>query len=120
MPERDPSTGRYKPSHDYVRTSGLFSLVTPGFQHAKASCYVYGTTDPGVDMGAFIEGEGTLFLSKQAIHEAAEVAGMSYVEDGVALEQENAYLQHELDQVKAERDELRSILDSVAKHASPR
>lgn len=81
---------------------GLFRATSPGYQHAKGSCYVYGTTDPGVDTGIVIEGEGVLFIGRVALVEMGKVLGLLFPEDAealleesVRLETDNAYLQDE-------------------------
>lgn len=113
MPERDPSTGRFKPV--LPRSSQLFTIARPGYQHAKGGCYVYGSTDEGVDMGVDIVGEGALFLSKQAILEAAGVAGFDFTENVAQLEEENAYLTRERDEWRQKYADLREGLSAARK-----
>lgn len=102
--------GRYVPA---TRQHGLFSKTMPTWVHAKAACYVYETNTEGVDFGIIIEGEGTLFLSKQAIREAAEVVGLTMIDGVQELEEDLAYAEHDRDAWKAKYEALREGLDAA-------
>lgn len=98
-----------------IRSNGLFTKCDhplPGT--AMGSCYVYGTSGPGVDLGVQIEFEGSLFLSNAAIKEAAEIAGFNVLEDAVELEQENAHLTRQLAEARTQLDAANEQLDAVS------
>lgn len=84
-----------------LTSHGLFTATSATSVHAKGGCYVYGTPDRGVDFGVFIVGEGTLFLGKTAIKEAAELLGFRFDEEGRDLEISNAELERENQRLKA-------------------
>ncbi len=89
----------------------LFRLVdTPGPDTAHGGCYYSGVTGPGVDTGILIEFEGTLFLSLNTIKEIAEVAGFRLNEEGVKLEQSNAYLMEQMSDILTVNTELKEQL----------
>lgn len=80
-----------------IREHGLYRRYeTPPADAAKASCYLTGSGDAGVDTGVHIEFEGTLCLSLNSIKELAEVAGFSVNVEGEELERENAELLRQL------------------------
>lgn len=100
-----------------TRKHALFRACTPGHVNARASCYIYGTTSPGIDTGVTIVGEGVLFLSRTAVIEMAEVLGLSFTAEGRQLEEENAYLAQEAlllkERVKGLESDLRVIGKAV-------
>lgn len=102
-----------------VTSNGLFTrMPSAGYQHAKGGCYVYGTAGEGVDFGVIIEGEGALYLSRGAIVEAAGVLGLTYMDDALELEQENAYLSYEVEKLRTLSAELEEIVVNSAKAAA--
>ena len=97
-----------------TRTHGLFRLLpTPAGDSAQGGCYIYHTTGPCIDTGVLIEFEGNLTLSLVALREMCEVAGFSFEEEGVKLEQRVAFLERELEQAKAELAEANEQLNAV-------
>lgn len=107
-----------------TRTHGLYTrLDHPSYQHANESCLVTGTTGPGVDLGIDLEGYGGVYLSLNVIKEIAEVAGFSVNEEGKALEEENAHLQHDLAvhqwAVALLEEELDAVSRLIARAAAP-
>ena len=98
-----------------IRNHAIYRrLNNPPGDAARQSCYLTGVAGPCIDTGADIYMEGTLVISVAAVREMAEVAGFNVV-DGEKLEQENAHLVHEVEQLKEKLAELNEELDAVAR-----
>jgi hypothetical protein len=89
-------------------------LDRPPRDAAGQACYLTGNGSSGVDTGAHIFNEGTLFISDTALRELCEVAGFSFTTEGAALEVENAHLTHEVERLTAERDAAVADLDAFS------
>lgn len=108
-----------------IREHGLYRRYdTPPPDAAKGACYLTYSSGPGVDTGVLIDFEGDLCISTAALRELCEVAGFSFEEDGVQLEQRNAFLERELAQAQADladaNEQLTAVGVAVARAAQKR
>lgn len=99
-----------------VRKHAIYKhLPNPPQDAANASCYITGNGGSGVDTGALIYQEGTLFISDGALRELCEVAGFSFNAEALKLEEEHAFLTRENEELRTKLAELEADLDAVSR-----
>ncbi len=93
----------------------LFRRVLHAEDHfAGQSCYLTGAVDDLVDTSVFIEGEGVLALSVQAIKELAIAAGFSVNDDrSHEINVLRARVQLLEDQLREERVVIREMVETA-------
>jgi hypothetical protein len=98
-------------------THGMFRRTLPGAVNAKGACYIYGSADEGIDTSVFIEGEGVLFIGRVALEEMAAVMGYTLHEEArtVQLEEDNAFLQHRIDELEEQVAALEADLETFGR-----
>lgn len=97
-----------------IREHGLYRrCARPAADVAKGGCYITGDAGVGVDTGAYIDMEGTLYLSLNTIKELAEVAGFSVNEEGQQLEIDNTFLTEQVASLGRELADANEQLEAV-------